>query len=74
LLNYLAPSPVKDMAKKCLAAEEVSLDVAGARERVLRIGRVVAAVLGQSPINEEVEVCSRWLICSSSSFESHSIP
>ncbi|KAH8831231.1 armadillo-type protein [Flagelloscypha sp. PMI_526] len=61
LVHLLAPSGIKDMAKKCLTAEEVSLDVAGARERVLRIGRVVAALLGPGPGDDEIDLCTRWL-------------
>lgn len=50
------------MVRRCLQGEEVSLDVQGVRERVLRIGRVVQ-VVGDA---EGAEFCARWLIGMSS--------
>jgi hypothetical protein len=52
-------SPATDTIKGCLQAEDVSLDVQGVRERVLRINR-----LGQHvQINDclSAEICARWL-------------
>ena len=49
---------VHEVMKRCLQGEEVSLDVQGVRERVLRIGRVVH-VVGDA---ESAEFCARWLI------------
>jgi U3 small nucleolar RNA-associated protein 20 len=48
-----------DMVKSLLVAEDVSLDVQGVRERLLRMNRLVQNV----PINGEAdaEICTRWL-------------
>ena len=49
---------VVEVLKHCLQGEDVSLDLQGVRERVLRIekvGHVVGDVRG-------AEVCARWLI------------
>lgn len=64
-----------DVLRRCLQGEEVSLDVGGARERVLRIGRVGIAVRhGEAGDIEEDgkelrrvergggEECARWLM------------
>ncbi|KAF6761032.1 U3 snoRNP protein Utp20 [Ephemerocybe angulata] len=51
-------SSAREVLKRCLQGEEASLDVAGVRERVLRIGRVgqvVGDALG-------AEACVRWLV------------
>ena len=49
---------VVEVIKRCLQGEEVSLDLQGVRERVLRIGKVVP-VVGDV---RGAEVCARWLI------------
>lgn len=49
---------IYEVMKRCLQGEEVSLDVQGVRERVLRIGRVVQ-VVGDA---DSAEFCARWLI------------
>ena len=49
---------VVEVLKRCLQGEEVSLDLQGVRERVLRIGRV-GQVVGDT---RGAEVCARWLI------------
>jgi U3 small nucleolar RNA-associated protein 20 len=49
---------VAAVLKRCLQGEEVSLDLQGVRERVLRIGRVGQVVGGV----RGAEVCARWLI------------
>jgi U3 small nucleolar RNA-associated protein 20 len=49
---------VVEVIKCCLQGEEVSLDLQGVRERVLRIGRV-GHVVGDV---RGAEVCARWLI------------
>ncbi|KAF8622933.1 hypothetical protein AX15_006611 [Amanita polypyramis BW_CC] len=52
------PNSVREVVKRCLQGESVSLDVQGARERVVRIGRV-----GQIVADEEgADVCTRWLL------------
>ncbi|KAF5354672.1 hypothetical protein D9756_005618 [Leucocoprinus leucothites] len=53
-----APGGVQEVMKRCLQGEEVSIDVQGVRERVLRIGRVVQ-VVGDA---EGADFCARWLI------------
>ena len=42
------------------SAEEISIDVQGVRERVLRIGRLPIAVKNGDDV--AAEVCTRWLI------------
>ena len=49
---------VMEVLKRCIQGEEVSLDLQGVRERVLRIGRV-GQVVGDV---RGAEVCARWLI------------
>ena len=49
---------VMEAIKCCLQGEEVSLDLQGVRERVLRIRKVVP-VVGDV---RGAEVCARWLI------------
>ena len=49
-----------ELLKKSLQAEEISIDVQGVRERVLRIGRLPIAVKDGDDI--AAEVCTRWLI------------
>ncbi|KAF8991462.1 armadillo-type protein [Cyathus striatus] len=47
-----------EVLKRCLQGEEVSLDIQGVRERVLRIGRVGQVVGDESG----ADLCSRWLM------------
>jgi len=47
-----------EVLKRCLQGEEVSLDVQGVRERVLRIGRV-SQVVGDE---KSADLAARWLI------------
>lgn len=53
-----AADGVMEILKRCLQGEEVSLDLQGVRERVLRIGRV-GQVVGDV---RGAEICARWLI------------
>ncbi|KAK0189706.1 hypothetical protein F5146DRAFT_1052188 [Armillaria mellea] len=53
------PGPVLEVAKRCLQSEEVSLDVQGVRERVLRMGRVGQIVTDG---NRGADLCVRWLV------------
>ncbi len=48
------------MLKKTLQAEEISIDVQGARERVLRIGRLPLVVKDGDTV--AADICARWLI------------
>ena len=48
------------MLKKALQAEEVSIDVQGVRERVLRINRLPVVVKDGDELG--AEICARWLI------------
>ncbi|KAH7929562.1 hypothetical protein BV22DRAFT_1191955 [Leucogyrophana mollusca] len=50
----------QEVLKRCLQGEEVSLDVHGVRERVLRIGRVGQVVKEDEPLG--ADLCLRWLI------------
>ncbi|KAL4079019.1 armadillo-type protein [Scleroderma citrinum] len=50
----------QDVLRRCLQGEEVSLDMSGARDRVLRIGRVGVAVRDSEPA--AADLCGRWLI------------
>lgn len=66
VLRLLASSAVssspseKEVVKRCLQGEDVSLDVQGVRERVLRIGRIGQVV----PDGDQsaADVAARWLI------------
>ena len=49
-----------ELLKKVLQAEEISVDVQGVRERVLRIGRLPLAVKDGDDI--AAAICARWLI------------
>lgn len=49
-----------DALKRCLQGEEVSLDMQGVRERVLRIGRLYQAVRDDEPLS--ADICIRWLV------------
>ncbi|KAJ7227174.1 armadillo-type protein [Mycena pura] len=63
LLAATRPSDACEVAKRCLAGEEVPLEVQGVRERVLRIGRV-ETVVKDKQTEEDVgpDVCARWLV------------
>ncbi|KAF8623398.1 hypothetical protein AX17_007436 [Amanita inopinata Kibby_2008] len=56
--NVKASNSVKDVLKRCLQGEEMSLDVQGAREKVVWIGRVAQIVVDE----ECAEICVRWLL------------
>ncbi|KAF8161520.1 armadillo-type protein [Crassisporium funariophilum] len=58
LIDKQESDGVVEVVKRCLQGEEVSLDLQGVRERVLRIGRVGQVVGDESG----AEVCARWLI------------
>ncbi|KDR69878.1 hypothetical protein GALMADRAFT_255731 [Galerina marginata CBS 339.88] len=61
LLDSRLVDPLHDQVevlKRCLQGEEVSLDIQGVRERVLRIGRV-GQVVGDE---KGADLCARWLI------------
>ncbi|KAF8957355.1 armadillo-type protein [Flammula alnicola] len=61
LLDSKLVDPTHDQVevlKRCLQGEEVSLDLQGVRERVLRIGRV-GQVVGDE---KGADLCARWLI------------
>ncbi|KAJ3508085.1 hypothetical protein NLJ89_g5945 [Agrocybe chaxingu] len=61
LLDSRLINPAHDqieVLKRCLQGEEVSLDIQGVRERVLRIGRV-GQVVGDE---KGADLCARWLI------------
>lgn len=50
------------MVKRCLQGEEVSIDVQGVRERVLRIGRL-GQVMHDDDDDVGAGIATRWLIC-----------
>ncbi|RPD58084.1 hypothetical protein L227DRAFT_196304 [Lentinus tigrinus ALCF2SS1-6] len=54
------PEGTAELLKKALQAEEISIDVQGARERVLRIGRLPLVVKDGDEV--AAEICARWLI------------
>lgn len=63
LLTLAAPSSgtsTHDVIKRCLAGEEVALDVQGVRERVLRIGRISVAIKDDDHLG--LDCALRWLI------------
>ncbi|KAF7330551.1 DRIM domain-containing protein [Mycena venus] len=63
LLAATRPSDARDVVKRCLAGEEVPLEVQGVRERVLRIGRVEAVVKDkQKETDVGPDLCGRWLV------------
>ena len=49
-----------EIVRRCLQAEEVSLDVQGVRERLLRTSRVVQVVKDGDEVG--ADLCARWLI------------
>ncbi|KAG0701153.1 armadillo-type protein [Suillus ampliporus] len=49
-----------DALKRCLKGEEVSLDMHGVRERVLRLGRLYQVVRDDDPLS--ADICVRWLV------------
>ncbi|KAG1818154.1 armadillo-type protein [Suillus subaureus] len=54
-------SPAEHEAlKRCLQGDEVSLDMHGVRERVLRIGRLYQVVRDDDSLS--VDICVRWLV------------
>ncbi|PBK92675.1 hypothetical protein ARMGADRAFT_967204 [Armillaria gallica] len=53
------PGPELEVVKRCIQSEEVSLDVQGVRERVLRMGRVGQIVTDG---NRGADLCVRWLV------------
>ncbi|KAI9063947.1 hypothetical protein FKP32DRAFT_1603293 [Trametes sanguinea] len=55
-----APEGSAEVLRKALQAEEVSIDVQGVRERVLRINRLPVAV--KDGDQQGAEICARWLI------------
>ena len=52
------PDSMAEVVKRCLQAEEASINVQGVRERVVRIGRVGSVVADE----QGADVCVRWLI------------
>jgi U3 small nucleolar RNA-associated protein 20 len=50
----------QEVVKRCLQGEEVSLDIQGVRERLLRIGRVSQVVRDGDEIS--ADLCARWLV------------
>ncbi|KAJ6513279.1 hypothetical protein C8R45DRAFT_857772 [Mycena sanguinolenta] len=63
LLAATRPSDAREVVKRCLAGEEVPLEVQGVRERVLRIGRVETVVKDkQRETDVGPDVCGRWLV------------
>ncbi|KAI0628424.1 armadillo-type protein [Trametes polyzona] len=55
-----APEGPSNVLKKALQAEEVSIDVQGVRERVLRINRLPIVVRDGDDVG--AEICARWLV------------
>ena len=55
-----SPPATSDVIRRCLQGEEVSLDVQGVRERVLRIGRVGQVLRDGDDVG--ADVATRWLI------------
>jgi len=55
-----SPSATSDVIRRCLQGEEVTLDVQGVRERVLRIGRVGQVLNDGDDVG--ADVATRWLI------------
>ncbi|KAJ6531776.1 armadillo-type protein [Mycena capillaripes] len=63
LLAATRPSDAREVVKRCLAGEEVPLEVQGVRERVLRIGRVETVVKEkQREPDVGPDLCGRWLV------------
>jgi U3 small nucleolar RNA-associated protein 20 len=60
-------SPAEHEAlRRCLQGDEVSLDMHGVRERVLRIGRLYQVVRDDDSLS--ADICVRWLVCT------HTVP
>ncbi|KAF8883245.1 armadillo-type protein [Infundibulicybe gibba] len=55
-----SPPGTQEVIRRCLQGEEVSLDVQGVRDRVLRIGRVAQTLQDSDGIG--ADLCGRWLI------------
>ncbi|KAJ7475832.1 armadillo-type protein [Mycena latifolia] len=63
LLAATRVSDAREVVKRCLAGEEVPLEVQGVRERVLRIGRVETVVKDkQKETDIGPDLCARWLV------------
>ncbi|KAJ7104174.1 armadillo-type protein, partial [Mycena belliarum] len=63
LLAATGPCDAREVVKRCLAGEEVPLEVQGVRERVLRIGRVETVVKDkQKETDIGPDLCARWLV------------
>ncbi|KAJ7756392.1 armadillo-type protein [Mycena maculata] len=63
LLAATQSSDAREVVKRCLAGEEVPLQVQGVRERVLRIGRVETVVKDkQREADVGPDLCARWLV------------
>ncbi|KAF8206463.1 armadillo-type protein [Mycena galopus ATCC 62051] len=63
LLAATRSSDAREVVKRCLAGEEVPLEVQGVRERVLRIGRVETVVKDkQRETDVGPDLCGRWLV------------
>ncbi|KAI0090560.1 armadillo-type protein [Irpex rosettiformis] len=60
LVTSSSESSSTDAVKRCLQAEEISVDVQGVRERVLRIGRLNQFLKDDDEAS--VEVVVRWLV------------
>ncbi|KIK59622.1 hypothetical protein GYMLUDRAFT_74500 [Collybiopsis luxurians FD-317 M1] len=54
-----APSDTREVLDRCLRAEQVSLDVQGVRERVVKIGRVSQVLKNDDELG--ADLCIRWL-------------
>ena len=52
------PNSTVEVVKRCLQAEEASIDIQGVRERIVRIGRVGSVVADE----QGADICVRWLI------------
>lgn len=59
--KMIKSSPAEHEAlKRCLQGDEVSLDMHGVRERVLRIGRLYQVVRDDDSLS--ADICVRWLV------------
>ncbi|KAJ4487801.1 armadillo-type protein [Lentinula aciculospora] len=54
-----APPDTLEVVERCLQGEQISLDVQGVRERVVKIGRVVQVVKQDDELG--ADLCARWL-------------
>ena len=53
------PEETKEALLRCLQGEQVSIDVQGVRERVLKIGKVEQVLKARDDIG--ADLCARWL-------------